>query len=150
MPGNCKVAGYTYSATGMTGKSDHPARWRTEWIGLKHPRGHECLRGARCSVFKDRCALTAGLAARHAWARHQALPRRTKEYSAAAEVCLAAGAKAAEAALAQLQDTAVERFWSQIQRIGRDRLAVELGAPLLDQASRLAGADLKSAGHQQG
>jgi hypothetical protein len=31
-----QIAGYTYSATGMTGKSDHSARWRTEWIGLKH------------------------------------------------------------------------------------------------------------------
>jgi hypothetical protein len=37
MPGKLQIAGYTNSATGMTGKSDHPARWRTEWIGLKHP-----------------------------------------------------------------------------------------------------------------
>ena len=60
MPGKLQIAGYTYSATGMTGKSDHPARWRTEWIGLKHPHEHECPRGARCSVFKDRCAICGG------------------------------------------------------------------------------------------
>ena len=36
MPGKW-LTGYTNSATDMTGKSDHPARWRAEWIGLKHP-----------------------------------------------------------------------------------------------------------------
>jgi len=72
MPGKLQIAGYTYSATGMTGKSDHPARWRTEWIGLKQSTGLSGLRSARCSVFKDRCAFAAGLAALHAWARHRA------------------------------------------------------------------------------
>jgi hypothetical protein len=60
MPGKLQIAGYTYSATGMTGKSDHPARWRTEWIGLKQSTDQFGLRSARCSVFKDRCALRDG------------------------------------------------------------------------------------------
>ena len=47
-------------------------------------------------------------AALHARARHQALPRGTKEYSAAAAVCLDGCAEAAEAALADLQNAAVE------------------------------------------
>ena len=77
MPGKLQIAGYTYSATGMTGKSDHPVRWRAGWIGLKHSTDLLMgLRSARCSVFKDRCALAAGLAAPHAWARHGGLPRK--------------------------------------------------------------------------
>src|SRR3954467_10174362 len=91
---------------------------------------------------------TTGLVALHARARHQALPRGTKEYSAVARLCLVTGAEPPEAPLADLQHAAVERCWSQIQRIGRDRLAVELGASLLDQATRLAGADLEGTGHQ--
>ena len=73
MPG--MAAGYTNTATGMTGKSDHPARWRAGWIGLKHSA--DLLMGprsARCSVFKDRCASAAGLAALHAWGSHRAAP----------------------------------------------------------------------------
>src|SRR5215468_3447796 len=95
----------------MTGKSDHPARWRTEWIGLKQSTGHCGPRSARCSVFKDRCAFAAGLAALHAWTRHRASPRGTKEYSAAAALCLVAagsGTQASKAALSRLQDAAVE------------------------------------------
>ena len=72
------AAGYTYSATGMTGKSDHPARWRAEWIGLKHPTTTNGPRSARCSVFKDRCASAAGLAALHAWGQAQGLPQKDR------------------------------------------------------------------------
>src|SRR3954447_7493217 len=30
------ATGYTILVAGMTGKSDHPVRWRAGWIGLKH------------------------------------------------------------------------------------------------------------------
>ena len=49
MPGKWQIAGYTYSATGMTGKSDHSARWRTEWIGLKQSHRHEW--SAECTLL---------------------------------------------------------------------------------------------------
>jgi hypothetical protein len=123
MPGKLQIAGYTYSATGMTGKSDHPARWRTEWIGLKHPTDTN-VRGVHAAQFSKTAArFAAGLAAPYARARHRALPRRTKEYSAAAELCLG-GAQAAKAALADLQDAAVELGRLQVQGIGRNRLPV--------------------------
>jgi len=55
MPGKLQIAGYTYSATGMTGKSDHPARWRTEWIGLKHPTDTN-VRGVHAAQFSKTAA----------------------------------------------------------------------------------------------
>ncbi|MDX6608087.1 MAG: hypothetical protein QOF85_12 [Solirubrobacterales bacterium] len=55
MPGKLQIAGYTYSATGMTGKSDHPARWRTEWIGLKHPTNTN-VRGVHAAQFSKTAA----------------------------------------------------------------------------------------------
>ena len=55
MPGKLQIAGYTYSATGMTGKSDHPARWRTEWIGLKHPTNTN-VRGVHAAQFSKTIA----------------------------------------------------------------------------------------------
>src|SRR3954465_9603453 len=96
MPGKLQIAGYTYSATGMTGKSDHPARWRTEWIGLKHPTNTNVRGGHAAQFSKTAAPFAAGLAAPYARARPGALPRRTKEYSAAAAVCLAGRLEAAE------------------------------------------------------
>jgi hypothetical protein len=114
MPGKLQIAGYTYSATGMTGKSDHPARWRTEWIGLKHPTNTN-VRGVHAAQFSKTAApFTAGLAAPYARARPGALPRRTGEYSAAAAVCLAGRLKTAKAALASLQNPPVKRALGKV------------------------------------
>src|SRR4051794_41836991 len=75
MPGKLQIAGYTYSATGMTGKSDHPARWRTEWIGLKHPTNTN-VRGVHAAQFSKTAApFAAGLAAPYAPARPGACPQ---------------------------------------------------------------------------
>ena len=100
-------------------------------------------RSARCSVFKDRCASATGLVALHAWSQARASPRRTGEYSAAADVCLGEGSGGAtrrwKAALSNLQDLAVERrIGSQLEGVGGDRLAVKLDPALLDQAPGLA------------
>ena len=65
--------------------------------------------------------------------RHRANPRRTREYSAAAALCLegsGAGTHAAEAALADLQDAAVQRRRLEVESPGRNRLSVELHAAL--------------------
>ncbi len=130
MPGKLQIARYTYLATGMTGKSDHPARWRTEWIGLKHPTDTN-VRGVHAAQFSKTAAPSvAGLATLHAWARHRASPRGTKEYSARRASCLGRQAQAPEAALASLQHAPLELHRGQIKGLGRNRLPIELSPAL--------------------
>jgi hypothetical protein len=143
------AAGYTNSATGMTVNQTARHADVAERIGLKHsadPRVH----GVHAAQFsktaapprRDSPLFTHG-------ARHEPAPRGTREYSAAGAVCLGGRAKPTEAALADLQDPAVQRRRLEVEAVGGDRLAVQLHTPLLDQAPGLARADLEGLGHQQ-
>ena len=66
----------------MTGKSDHPARWRTEWIGLKQSTDR-MVRGVHAAQFSKTAAPLRRDSPPFTHGPAGACPRGTEEYSAA-------------------------------------------------------------------
>ena len=133
----------------MTGKSDHSGTLahRVDRAQTIHrPDG-----SAECTLlsFQRPLRLCGGIRRSSRTGQPQGpAPEGRGEYSAAAARLPRRRAKAAEAALADLQDPAIERRRSKIEAVGRDRLAVEPDPSLADQAPGLAGADLEGARDQ--
>src|SRR5829696_5366519 len=97
-------------------------------------------RGVHAAQFSKTAASRGGIRRPTRMGQTGACPRGTGEYSAMASVCPApraasAGrgsgrtqAQAPEAPLSRLQDLAVEVRWGEVERLGGQRLAVELDA----------------------
>ena len=104
---------------------DHPARWRTEWVGLKHSADPQAYGVHAAQFSKTAAPSTAGLAALNARRTPQrGFPRRTGEYSAASDVCLVPRAKASSRA-----------------RIGSSRAVDQAGEAALSRLQDLIGED---------
>src|SRR3954451_8160938 len=111
----------------MTGKSRPPGPLADRMDRAQTTHEHECSRGARCSVFKDRCVSSAGLAALHAWARPGPAPEgpgniarcpafvQPDDPPRPGRALGSAQAQAPEAPLARLQDLPVELGRRQIE-----------------------------------